>query len=120
MSCGDRIKLVFWDDHAGARFVPVPVRRLTRPRSRGVVRRRIDNRRDKLRLIILGNDGLRVSGLPALAEQLLWRQSVPPGHPGNRIAAWLDLRDHPRLVLVAASSPTTGSSENLKPTKPAW
>jgi len=40
---------------------------------------------------------------------------MPPSHAGNRITAGLDLRDHPRFVLVAPRPPATRAGEHLKP-----
>ena len=54
--------------------------------------------------------------MPAPAKQLLRRQSVPACHRGNRVAAGLDLRDHPRLVRVAPCPTAPRTGEFLQPT----
>ena len=85
------------------------------PRACGVGQRRIDDRRDEPRFIIPANDRLSFSDLPAPAEQLLRRQSVPPRHAGNRVAAGLDLRDNPRLVFIAPDPTATRTGKDLQP-----
>jgi hypothetical protein len=55
------------------------------------------------------------SQLTSRAKQLPRRQSMPSGYLTNRVAARHDLRNDPRLVLVAPPPPTTGSGKHLKP-----
>src|ERR1700689_3610271 len=83
--------------------------------SRGTGRCRIYDRRHEPHFVVFGNDRLSFSDLPPPAKQLLRRQSVSPRHARNRVAAALDLGDHPRLVLVAPSPPASRTGENLQP-----
>jgi hypothetical protein len=76
---------------------------------------RIDDRSDEPQFVIPGNDRSNFFDLPPPAKQLLRRQSVPARHPGNRVAAGLDLRDDPRLVLVTPCPTASRTGEHLKP-----
>ncbi|SDJ96768.1 hypothetical protein SAMN05216338_107627 [Bradyrhizobium sp. Rc2d] len=55
------------------------------------------------------------SQLTSPAKQLLRRQSVRSGYRTDRVAARHDLRNDPRLVLVAPLPSTAGCGEDLKP-----
>jgi hypothetical protein len=55
------------------------------------------------------------SQLTSPAEQLLRRQSMPSRYRTDLVAPRNDLRNDPRLVLVAPLPPTAGSREDLKP-----
>src|SRR5207237_10153592 len=57
----------------------------------------------------------RLSQLAAPAEQLLRRQPMAPSYRTDRVTTRHDLRDNPRLVLMAPLPPATGSGENLQP-----
>src|SRR5437764_796768 len=56
-----------------------------------------------------------LSQLAAPAEQLLRRQPMAPSYRTDRVTTRHDLRDNPRLVLMAPLPPATGSGENLQP-----
>ncbi|MGY3698729.1 hypothetical protein ACVIGA_008871 [Bradyrhizobium sp. USDA 3240] len=75
----------------------------------------IHHRRHKLYFFHFGMTARSFSQLTAPAKQLLRRQSMPSRYRTDRVAARNDLRNNPRLVLVAPLPPTAGSSEDLKP-----
>src|SRR6202030_4315639 len=102
-------------DRSDEWFVPMLSPRLALQMSRGTGRCRIYDRRHEPHFVVFGNDRLSFPDLPPPAKQLLRRQSVSPRHAGNRVAAALDLGDHPRLVLVAPGPPASRTSENLQP-----